>query len=243
MSVTQNFFKDQPKTLVEIAYRQIYVDIMEGRLVPGQRLRVEHLKGHYNVGAATLREALVLLVADSLVIGIGQRGFRVKPMSLHDIKDITETRVMLETEALRQSMLMGDEHWEEALITSYYRLAHAHDKLEAGSSGINEWEDRNRAFHEALISASPSNWIRRFLVILFRQSERYRRLSVITKPIQRDGKEEHEAIFKATLARDAELASQLLASHIRLTYEGINNMPPEFFEESPLTLAEARSLS
>jgi hypothetical protein len=83
----------------------------------------------------------------------------------------------------------------------------------------------------------------RFLVILFRQSERYRRLSVITKPIPRDGKEEHEAIFKATLARNAELASQLLASHIRLTYDGINNLPPEFFEESSLTVAEARSLS
>ncbi|MES2537960.1 MAG: FCD domain-containing protein [Pseudomonadota bacterium] len=243
MSVNQSFFKDEPKTLVEAAYRQIYVDIMEGRLLPGQRLRVEHLKGHYRVGAATLREALVLLVADALVIGVGQRGFRVKPMSLHDIKDITETRVMLETEALRQSILEGDGQWEEGLITAYYRLSHVHDKLAAGSCDINEWEERNRAFHEALIAASPSNWVRHFLVILFRQSERYRRLSVLTKPIERDGKVEHEAIFKAALARDVEQAVKLLSHHIRITYEGLNSLPPEFFEESAVKRPVPRSVS
>ena len=68
--------------------------------MPGEKLRIEHMKDDYGVGGATLREALSLLISDALVVSQGQRGFRVAPVSLEDLADITETRVMLEGEAL-----------------------------------------------------------------------------------------------------------------------------------------------
>src|SRR5690606_24731038 len=92
------------KTLVGTAYRSLRRDIIEGRLAPGSKLRVEHLKDSYGVGAGTLREALALLVSDALVVAQDQRGFHVKPMSMADFHDITQTRILLECEALRQSM-------------------------------------------------------------------------------------------------------------------------------------------
>ncbi|OYV01047.1 MAG: transcriptional regulator, partial [Burkholderiales bacterium PBB5] len=45
------------RTLIERAYAQLRDDIIEGRLAPDEKLRVEHLKAHYQVGAGTLREA------------------------------------------------------------------------------------------------------------------------------------------------------------------------------------------
>jgi DNA-binding GntR family transcriptional regulator len=88
-----------PRTLVERAYRSLRHDVICGKLAPGERLRVEHLKDQYEVGAGTLREALSLLVSDALVTSEGQRGFRVAPISVADLEDLTNTRVMLETEA------------------------------------------------------------------------------------------------------------------------------------------------
>ena len=35
------------RTLIERAYAQLRDDIVEGRLAPGEKLRVEHLKAHY----------------------------------------------------------------------------------------------------------------------------------------------------------------------------------------------------
>ncbi len=64
------------RTLIERAYAQLRDDIIEGRLAPGEKLRVEHLKEHYRVGAGTLREAITQLVSDALVVAEGQRGFR-----------------------------------------------------------------------------------------------------------------------------------------------------------------------
>ena len=88
----------EPKTLVEGAYQRLRRDIIEGVHPPGEKLRVEHLKDQYEVGAGTLREALLLLVTDALVVAQGQRGFRVAPISIEDFEDITRTRILLETQ-------------------------------------------------------------------------------------------------------------------------------------------------
>lgn len=217
----------EPKTLVESAYRNLRRDIIEGRLIPGEKLRIEHIKDNYGVGAGTLREALSLLISDSLVISQGQRGFRVAPASLEDFGDITETRVMLECEALRQSIALGDDAWEGELLAAFHRLSKAEEKL-SSSDNREEWEERNRIFHEILIAACPSQWIKRFLTILYYQAERYRRLTLQYKELlPRNIHAEHEALFKAVLGRDADLACQLLAEHIRFTFQSIRMLPSE----------------
>lgn len=220
----------EPKTLVEGAYQHLRRDIIEGLHAPGEKLRVEHLKDRYDVGAGTLREALLLLVTDALVVAQGQRGFRVAPISAADFEDITRTRVLLETEALRQSIELGGEEWEATVVASFHRLSRAEQRLaENDISTTEEWEVRNHAFHDALISATPSRWIRHFQHILYQQSERYRRLSLFRMPIARDIHAEHQALFEATLARDATLATSILTEHILRTLEAIKKMPADFF--------------
>jgi DNA-binding GntR family transcriptional regulator len=216
---------EEPKTLVEGAYRQLRRDIIEGRHPPGEKLRVEHLKDQYQVGAGTLREALALLVSDSLVVAQGQRGFRVAPISLTDIEDITRTRVLLECEALRLSIASGDDAWEAEVVSAFHRLTRAEEKLAADVAGaVNEWEERNRIFHEKLIGACRSRWTKQFLGVLYQQSERYRRISVLNRPVPRDVHEEHEEIFEATIARDSKRATKLLAGHILRTFKAIQSL-------------------
>ena len=223
----------EPKTLVEGAYQRLRRDIIEGVHPPGEKLRVEHLKDQYDVGAGTLREALLLLVTDALVVAQGQRGFRVAPISIEDFEDITRTRILLETEALRQSIALGGEDWEAGIVAAFHRLSRAEQKLGGQEDYVHtaaeDWEKRNRAFHDALIAASPSRWIRHFQNILYQQSERYRRISLFRRPIPRDVHAEHEALFDATLARDADRATAILAEHILRTLESVRHMPTDFF--------------
>jgi GntR family carbon starvation induced transcriptional regulator len=215
---------DEP-TLAQNAYLKLRKDIVDGVLEPGSKLRVEHLKDQYGVGAGTLREAIALLVADALVIQHGHRGFRVTAISLVDFMDITEMRAMLETEALRQSIQSGDDTWEGNLSSAFHMLSLAEERLKVcGVTAFPDWEERNRAFHEALIAACPSRWLHHFLAILYRQSERYRRLSIAHSTIKRDVHIEHEAIFQACLARDEKTATTLLAAHIRETVQAVRLM-------------------
>ena len=209
-----------PRTLVERAYLSLRHDVVCGKLAPGERLRVEHLKDQYEVGAGTLREALSLLVSDALVTSEGQRGFRVAPISLADLEDVTNTRVMLETEALRQSIRRGDAQWEAALVQSYDLLAATERDLAA--TGSARWERRNKAFHEALIAGFDSSWSKYFLSMLYRHGERYRNINfrlTAAHASGRDVHQEHEAIYRAAIGRQEARAALALEAHIRLTHD------------------------
>jgi DNA-binding GntR family transcriptional regulator len=220
------------RTLAGSAYQQLRRDIIEGRLPPGSKLRVEHLKDTYGVGAGTLREALALLVSDALVVAQGQRGFHVKPISIEDFQDITRTRILLECEALRQSIESGDDVWEGRVVAAFHRLDRIEQRLATTPpEQFDEWEERNREYHQALISGCRSAWIRHFLAILYRQAERYRRLVLTRKPIPRDLHGEHRAILDATLAHDADKACALLATHIGMTFEAVKQLPGTLFDD------------
>ncbi len=206
---------DEPRTLIETAYRQLRRDIIEGSHQAGQKLRVEHLKATYNVSAGTLREALALLVSDSLVVSQGQRGFRVAPMSLADLEDLTRMRAMLECEAVRESMALGKDDWEAGVVSAHHKLSLAEQRLRADPKGtFDDWEGCNRQFHEALVAACKSRWMLRFRRLLYQQSERYRRVSATKGPPPIEVHDEHRAIFKAVMSRNADLASAVLTSHV-----------------------------
>lgn len=209
-----------PRTQVERAYLALRHDIVQGCLTPGEKLRVEHLKDRYEVGAGTLREALSLLVSDALVTAEGQRGFRVATASLADLEDVTQVRVMLETEALRQSIRHGDARWEAELTAAYEALAAV--ELAGERPFPPAWEGLNHHFHEALIAAHPSGWTRHFLGILHRHAARYRhaalRLAAAPHP-PRDVHAEHEALYRAALQRREARAALVLEDHIRATLD------------------------
>jgi DNA-binding GntR family transcriptional regulator len=214
------------RTLVETVYRRIRTDIVQGTLAAGEPLRIEHIKDNYGASGATLREALSLLVADALVIAEGRRGFRVSPISIQDLEDVTDNRVRLETEALRQAFEHGDEVWESNVVATYHLLSRIDSSIQTARSlqAAEEYELRNAAFHQTLIRACPSEWLLRFVRVLYQQSERYRYLVIAKKPIARDVHAEHTALMKATLDRDAKKATEILTAHIRTTADAIRKL-------------------
>ena len=135
------------------------------------------------------------IVCGALVTAEGQRGFRVAPISLADLEDMTNTRVMLETEALRLSIRHGGA----------------------------DWEDANRAFHEALIAGHDSPWSRYLLGILYRHAERYRYIAMRVVATEagppRDVHREHEDLFRAAIGRQEARAALALEAHVRNTCE------------------------
>lgn len=237
--------KSEPKTLVEGAYHALRRDIINGVHPPSSKLRVEHLKDRYEVGAGTLREALALLVADSLVYTEGQKGFTVSPVSLDDFADITRLRVMLETQALSQSIENGGDEWEANVISAYHRLTLSEKKFAGKASRVEptvfeEWEERNEKFHAALVSACRSPWLLQFIGILYHHSERYRRIGLRhTQGKNRDIHAEHEALKNAALQRDIKLSTEILSHHISMTYELISKLPESVFQNPILPAAKA----
>ncbi len=206
----------QAKTLTDQAYQRLREDIVRGEFMPGEKLGIEFLKQTYKVGATPLREALYRLSADGFVNVQGQRGFRVADMSLAELADITNLRVVLENMALTQSVENSDDDWESRVVAAFHHLSKAESQKDPD---IGEWEQRNREFHLALVSCCSSQWLMRFHETLYDQHKRYRNVARINRNNRRDVHEEHTAICEAALARDIPRLCKSNEAHIRRTAE------------------------
>jgi GntR family transcriptional regulator, carbon starvation induced regulator len=108
-------------TRTTIVYEQLRREIVSGRLLPGEKLRVEVLRERYGVGGSPLREAMNRLTAEGLVSQLDQKGFRVSPVSTDELLELTRTRCWLNEITLRESITRGDAAWEEQVLLAFHR--------------------------------------------------------------------------------------------------------------------------
>jgi GntR family transcriptional regulator, carbon starvation induced regulator len=223
-----------PATLAESLLARIRQDIILGALQPAAKLKLEKLSKNYGVSVNTLRESLARLAADGLVVSEGQKGFAVLPVSIEDLREITEMRQLLECHALRQSIANADLDWEARLVGAYHKLSKVEALVEAEPDRYGEvWERYNQEFHEALIANCRSRWLKAFHRAMYDHSQRYRMLSLKTKPFPRSqSAEEHRQILAAAIARDVETAERVLAAHILKGAEIADLKPSPSSDES-----------
>ena len=206
------------KTIADSTYQHIRRDIISGALPPGTKLAMEMLSKRYDVGLSPLREALVRLTGDALAVAEGQRGFWVSPMSIEELQDMTDARLLIESQAMALAIERGGQDWEQAVSRSYAELSALERQLRSGDAAtIARWENANRRFHEALVSACGSPWLIRLRGMLHHHSERYRMLSLSQSVMERDVHDEHEAIYDAVIARKTLRACHLIGVHLQRT--------------------------
>ena len=216
------------RTLASSVLERLRHDILECRLKPGSRLRFADLRLRYGVGTSPLREALMRLASDGLVVLEDHRGFHVAPVSKAKLLDITFMRRELETKALVLGIQNADEQWEARVVAAYHALSRKARPHRNGALDP-EWESRHRAFHSALVSGCGSDWLLRFRSILFDQWDRYRRLSIKYAKDDRDFMREHRELMEAALERDADAAAYLMNRHITMSTRMLLDAHPTMF--------------
>ncbi len=216
-------------TLTEAIYSRLRNDILLGVLRPGDKLKLDALRQSYDASVNTLRETLSRLVSDGLVANEGQRGFTVVPVSLADLRDITEMRRLLECHAARLSVQHADLDWEARVVAAYHKLSKVEALIESDPARYEQLlEECNRNFHGAVVSACGSRWLLNFHKIMYDQSLRYRMLAFQVRDFPREqSRREHREILEAALARDADRLAAVLATHI--------TKGSEFYVEQDLT--------
>ena len=175
-------------------------DILDGRLEPGDKLRFDDLRRRYAATVGPLREALMRLASDGLVVLEEHKGFRVAMASRKQLEDIT--------------------------FTAFDALSAR--PMQAPSGALDEtWEERHRQFHESLYAACDSVWLSSFCRLLYDQGERYRRLWFRRFGNTRNVLEEHRILMEAVVSRDAEAAAFHIRRHISQTTASLLTVMPE----------------
>lgn len=201
------------ETIGESAYARIRVDIISGLLAPGQRLRLDKLRRTYGASVSTLREILSRLSSEGLVLAEGQRGFEVPPVSVENLKEIADLRLLLENRALEDSFAAGDLDWEGRVVAAHHKLASMERRMGQGNrSQTGLWKRYDWEFHQALISACGSQVLMETHAAVF---DKYLRYQLIALSFRGDiAATEHKILHDCALNRDAETAKEVLSRHV-----------------------------
>jgi len=197
----------------ESAYQQIRADILSGRLLPRQKLRLEQLRADYDISINTLREILNRLTSENLVVSETARGFEVAPISSENLLEIAELRLLLESHAMEKSFRNGDLDWEARVVASHYKLAELgrrHSPDDPEGAGLLKRGDRE--FHAVLISACGSRALIESHGTMFDRYMRYLMLALIVRGTVTQ--QEHDLLLRHALDRDAPAAIAVLREHI-----------------------------
>ena len=201
-------------SLTEDVYGELRDALLHGRLAPGSKIHLGSLAAERGVSLGVVREAVTRLASERLVDAVLQSGFRVRSISVDQLRDLVDARCAIEKLVVTDSVRHGDTRWEAALIGAHHVLKNT--ALSTADGYNPAWMNAHRAFHEALAAACPNATLRNVRSQLFDEGELYRTWSS-PRGNKRNIGAEHDDLVSAAMAHDADRAGQLIVAHLRHT--------------------------
>jgi DNA-binding GntR family transcriptional regulator len=208
------FFKT---SLAEQAYDQIKRQILDQRLVPGQRLNIDALTRECGISTSPLREALVRLDAEGLVSFTINAGFSVADVP-DDIQmeQLLESRQMIECYCARHGAKRGDT----AALSAMKKATDAMAQMRTKGVSYRQFRayiNLEQDFHQALVDSMGNS------VISTQYQELHllllvARMSVVPESGVFGSDEavnEHRAVISAFELGDGTAAERAIRAHIK----------------------------
>lgn len=195
-------------SLKEQVYKQIKTDIITGIFEPGQQLSVESLAKKYRVSKTPVREALNALQQEGLVEIIARVGYFVSQVTVKDVQDIFELRLIVEGASAE---LAAKNITEEELLY----LEKMHRGYKSGDvASYRQFLEENREFHYTVALATRNKWLAEEVGRLLDQMQRLLFLRLDLQDSADEMLKEHLQLVAALRARDGALARRLMTSAI-----------------------------
>lgn len=195
------------RLLRETIYEQLRADMISCRLAPGTELREGELAARFEVSKSPVRDALMRLEREGLVITLPRQGYRVAPVSLIDVLDMFHLRAALERACVERIVQRAGDENLKALD-------------EFRKFDPQQWPGGfiafNRAFHRRLAELGGNPRMRDQLNDLIDLMERAVRVSVasLNKGDPQMLVAEHVEIIDALQERSTKRAQRLAEQHI-----------------------------
>jgi DNA-binding GntR family transcriptional regulator len=202
----------------ERAYDAIRDKIVTLELAPGASIHEQALAEELQMPLGPVREALKLLVHDSLVGVTPSHGLYVTEISVPDLDQLSETRLTLEalSAQLAARRATGDDR---AVLTSLTQ------ELASVAAGDNRrLLEVDHRFHQAVAKASHNKYLADALERLFGLSQRLWYLALPRLGFLPSSVDEHLALVEAIERRDPDRAGQLMHDHVAEFYAHVRTV-------------------
>jgi len=207
-------------TKAEAVYRETRWRIVTGALPPATAVNQAELAGEFGVSQTPVREALLRLESEGLVVFLAHSMVKVSPLDLRELDELYAIRVNLDSFA---GQLAAANCTPEDVARLKGLLA------SNAAADLGERMNRNLEFHRSIYRASGNKQLTRLLDQLWDRTERYR---IVLVANETDGQQyqrshsddDHWAIATALFEGDGEKVAALLRHHVQQSHDLIRSM-------------------
>ncbi|MHA7115474.1 GntR family transcriptional regulator [Pseudomonas promysalinigenes] len=198
--------KHRHKTAMDFVVESLREGILSGAIAEGTALRQEELASKFGLSRMPVRDAIRQLEAEGLVTYEVHKGASVAIMTIEDIVEIYDMRIMAECTALEfgfDSILESDLVQMQELMTTMENTTDPHKLSEL-----------NERFHHLLYSKAKRPRLLSLIKSLHDSVDRHLRFLLTNLDYHRKSQQDHRSIFNACAQGDREGAKQCLAEHL-----------------------------
>jgi GntR family transcriptional regulator, rspAB operon transcriptional repressor len=194
----------------EQTYRQLKRAIVQCAIEPGAALSEQDLSEQLAVSRTPVREALLRLSDDGLVIIAPQRGTITTKISVRQVREAQLVREVLERSVLAlasQRPELAAAGALDLIIGEQWRAAAEHN--------YSAFLDSDLSFHAALGALSGYDGVTRLATTARAHLDRVRALSLPETHVIESRIKDHENVLQALRAGDLKTADAVLTAHLR----------------------------
>lgn len=196
-------------SLREQVERALSSRIVAGEYEPGTVLTVPTLAAEFGVSATPVREAMLNLARRGFLAPMRNRGFRVTEVSLGELRQLREVRLLLEVPPMHQLAGQVSDDAAERL------LGLAAEIVTAGDEGrFQDYLEADTAFHLSLLELTGNQ----FLVSLVGELRQQTRLTGLVELAETgaltESALEHAELVQLLRNGEGEAAAELMQRHI-----------------------------
>jgi DNA-binding GntR family transcriptional regulator len=196
-------------SLTDQAAATLRQDILACRLFPGATLSEAATAERLGLGKAPIRAALARLAEEGLVAAVPRRGWVVSTVTIRDIHEVFELRLLLEPEAARRAAGRIDA----AALARLDAVCQAGYQPEDAESAL-AFLSANRAFHVAIAELAGNARLARQIGRLLDESTRMLVLGLGRRDRTGEMAHEHRALISALAEGQADEAARIAAQQI-----------------------------
>src|SRR3954451_8403738 len=197
-------------SLARRAYDALKQDILTCELRPGAQIFEGELAIRYGTSKTPVREALNLLGQQGLVQVLPRRGYLVAPVTLRDVQEVFQLRLLLETGAAE----LAAEHITEEGLRQLKALVGVRYTYRDRAS-YARFLRANREFHIAVAEASGNGRLAAFVAKLLEDMERILHLGLDLRDSAEEMAVEHAELVDALLRGDGALARRVVTEQLQ----------------------------
>jgi len=183
--------------------------IIEGRLEPGRRLKEEELARELGISRTPVREALLMLQAEDLVVATPNRGATVRVHDANDLHDLYELRALLEGYATRSAAERISKPELDLLRQSCTRF----DALDPDQD-LRGVVRENLFFHNTILTVAASERLTAHVRKVIELPLVYNSYRWYSADQMRISAHYHRQIVKALADADADRAELIMKEHM-----------------------------